>query len=457
MGNANKVLLASFQFEECGTTAAEGILNYQRYCAHRSIGHRPMLYNLAVTRTVDPCSTLFKLGPTFGAMQLFHLVRNTFVQIVRLVWYDTASIKICKIFYTINSYDSCCGNLKSVAGHFLRVHSPQGACRSEELWSASPDINQKNTPWQNWCDHRTFSAMYLVGFVSVVASFRRPTICCTDVDYKSNRTRIRARVAYEGTQYCGWQLQPNNSTIQGEIEKVLERRVGRLVRVVGASRTDSGVHALGQAVHFDLPMGLVPDDLENFQFVLNQMLPHDIRISRVQIAPVQRTDRERAWHAIFSATGKRYSYKFSTRAVYDPLQHAFRHYEYRAARSGFYKERLTAAARLFEGSHDFTSFTNNAPPPPGCEKAVLRDPVRTIHSLRVREEGDGHFRLDFEINGALYKMIRNIAGTLLDTACGRIPIEDIPLLFEARDRRLVPKSAPARGLCLEHVHYDNWT
>lgn len=261
------------------------------------------------------------------------------------------------------------------------------------------------------------------------------------------KTRLRARVAYEGSRYSGWQFQPNALTVQGELEAALSRRSGALVRVVGASRTDAGVHARGQGVHFDVPGS---PDLRGLQFSVNQMLPPDIRMRDVCVAP---EGEKHAWHAIFRAQGKRYSYRFSTRKVYDPLQNSFRMYEYRAAQGRFCERRLREAADRFVGTRDFTAFANSVPTLPNGLKV---SPIRTVRSIDILREEDGHIRLDFDIDGALYKMIRNVTGTLLDVACGKMEVEDIPRLFESRDRKLVSKSAPARGLCLEEVFYDDW-
>lgn len=219
------------------------------------------------------------------------------------------------------------------------------------------------------------------------------------------------------------------------------------MRVVGASRTDAGVHARGQGVHFDVPGR---PDVASLQFSLNQMLPPDIRLRSVSLAP---PGARHAWHAIFRAQGKRYSYRFSTRRVYDPLHGGFRMHEYRAAQGRFCELRLRQAADCFVGTRDFTAFANSAP---AMKNGLTVSPVRTVRSIGVRREGEGHFRLDFDIDGALYKMIRNVTGMLLDIACGEREADEIPRIFESKDRKRVSKSAPARGLCLEEVFYDDW-
>lgn len=270
--------------------------------------------------------------------------------------------------------------------------------------------------------------------------------------------RLRARVSYLGTNYHGWQYQLAQPTVQATLEAALTRRFKQRVRVVAASRTDSGVHARGQAVHFDVPNAcrkpLQEDDayLVQLQHSLNQLLPTDVRVRAVARAP---PNHPRVWSAIYNATGKLYTYRFSIGDVFDPLQRPFRHHEWRA-RKRFDLDDLRRAAVLFEGRHDFSAFTNSAATPPGVLPPVLVNPVREIHSVSVIDEGDACFRIEFLLNGALYRMVRNIVGTMLDVAVGRCELAFIHHLFEMKDRQLVGKSAPAEGLCLEHVYYDDW-
>ena len=283
------------------------------------------------------------------------------------------------------------------------------------------------------------------------------------------RKRFRARISYDGTGYHGWQFQNHTSTVQGAVENALARRLTTPIRVVGASRTDSGVHSRGQAVHFDVPLPNYEKgaaDVDKFEFTMNQLLPSDIRMSHVEVAPFVAPlalsmgdyyDAKRGlWNAIYCSKGKLYSYRFCTARILDPLQRHFRYHEWRAPRRGFCERRLRDAAAKFVGTYDFTAFTNTSLPPPGIEPPVLVNPLRTVHFVKVVNEGDGMFRVDFSISGALYRMIRNIMGTILDVSVGAMEVDDIDTLFESRDRRLVPKSAPACGLCLEEVYYDDW-
>lgn len=302
-----------------------------------------------------------------------------------------------------------------------------------------------------------------------------PTDCAQTSESQPPKQRIRARVAYDGSSYKGWQFQLHHQTVQGTLEDSLSKKFGQLVRVVGASRTDTGVHARGQAVHFDLPteQGLDgEDDVQKLQFTLNQMLPADIRISNASLAPqIMSTKcnydhqsemdggaevRYRPWHAMYNAKGKLYSYRICTGRFCDPMERLYRHFEWRAAKFGFSEELFKQATHKFIGSHDFSAFTNSSCMPPGFEPPVLINPVRTVRTANVIKEKKDMYRIDFNIDGAMYRMIRNIVGTILDVSCGKMKLSTIDDLFFSRDRRLVPKSAPAKGLCLENVFYADW-
>lgn len=299
-------------------------------------------------------------------------------------------------------------------------------------------------------------------------------ICCSDSSV-SDKRRLRARVAYDGTNYNGWQFQLNSRSIQAEIEHALNRRVGHPVRVVGASRTDAGVHARGQAFHIDMPHEFPCSEIEHFnklEYVLNQMLPPDIRVTRLGRAPVYKSrtskddpdnlhemdwiERTHLWSAMYDSVGKLYSYRFSVGPILDPMLRLYCYHEWRASKFGFCEQRLHNAADKFVGTHDFTAFANSFSRPLGIKAPVEINPYRTVHSINILKESADVFRLEFHIDGAFYKMIRNVMGTILDIACYQRDVECIEHLLKSRDRQQVSKSAPARGLCLEEVFYDNW-
>lgn len=310
--------------------------------------------------------------------------------------------------------------------------------------------------------------------IPVAPSYRRICRCCesqASTDSTPKR-RLRARVAYDGTAYNGWQFQLKSPTVQNALEKVLTRRMGQPIRVVGASRTDAGVHARGQAVHFDVPAESVADEsqLDKLQFVVNQMLPADIRMSHIGFAPFYKTPvivnsegsddvkRIHLWSSMYDAKGKLYSYRFSIGPVLDPMERLYCHREWRAQKHGFCEQRLREAASSFSGTHDFSAFVNSLPSKSMDGSQMMINPVRNIRSIRVISEDHTSqiYRVEFSLDGALYKMIRNIMGTLLAVACYRLDTGSVVRLLENRDRRAVPKSAPAHGLCLEEVFYDEW-
>lgn len=240
-------------------------------------------------------------------------------------------------------------------------------------------------------------------------------------------------ISYEGTHYCGWQIQPNGVSIQSLIEKALSTALREPTTLVGASRTDSGVHALGQIAHFRTE---VPLDTQKLRQSLNGLLPSDIRVMGVEKA-------QSTFHARYHAKAKIYHYFLHTAPSHNPFQRHYRTY------IGYRMDPtlLKAALACFVGTHDFTTFANEA-----SQGSAAKNPIRTIYRIELFEESEG-WRVEFEGNGFLYKMIRNLMGTALAAACGKIEIEDIPKLLAARDRRQAFQTAPAQGLFLVQVIY----
>lgn len=240
-------------------------------------------------------------------------------------------------------------------------------------------------------------------------------------------------LSYDGTDYCGWQIQPNGLTIQEVVEKALLQVTQQKVRLHGSGRTDSGVHALAQEAHFILNLSVDPKRL---MLSLNGILPEDIRITKLSEATPD-------FHARFSAKGKIYHYHICLDQVRSPFaQRTSYHCRYQIDR-----EKMQAAAAAFVGTHDFTSFANS----PG-QGAAARNAIRTIYRIDIVEEPGG-VRLEFEGNGFLYKMVRTIVGTIIEVARGKRPVEDIPRILAARDRRQAGKLAPAKGLFLVKALY----
>lgn len=241
-------------------------------------------------------------------------------------------------------------------------------------------------------------------------------------------------IAYDGTHYSGWQIQPNAPSIQQHLQEALASLFnGEMIAVIGSGRTDAGVHALNQIAHFKTEHELPPNRL---LLALNGLLPRDIRVKKVELAPLQ-------FHSQYSAIGKEYHYHLYLERVLDPFRRLYCWHVLRRLNLDF----LPEAAALFVGTHDFTSFANE--PHRG---SVAKNPIRTIHRLDICPI-EGGIRLEFEGNGFLYKMVRNIVGTLIDIASHRLTIAEVISIFESKDRRHASHTAPPQGLFLVRVDY----
>lgn len=245
--------------------------------------------------------------------------------------------------------------------------------------------------------------------------------------------KYKMTIAYEGTNYGGWQIQPNAVCIQALIEQALCTILRQQISIFGSGRTDAGVHALGQAAHF---CSEHPIDISKTFASLNGLLPPDIRILVLEQVP-------NAFHARFSASNKTYHYRLHLNAIPDPFKRRYAYHVPHPVDIGL----LKSAATHFIGTHDFTSFANE----PGRGSAA-HDAVRTLSRLDVVEEPGGA-RLEFQGDGFLYKMVRNIVGTLLDVCAEKIAQDQIPAILAAKDRRLAGRSAPPHGLYLVEVIY----
>ncbi len=240
-------------------------------------------------------------------------------------------------------------------------------------------------------------------------------------------------LAYDGTHYGGWQVQPNSTSIQMLVQMALETALRNKTDLTGASRTDAGVHALGQVAHFTSN-----DPVDTFRLLasLNGLLPADIRVQLIEEVP-------ESFHARYSATGKIYHYHLYLERVINPFNRLYAtHIPYKVD-----LERMQKAAKLLVGTHDFTSFANES-----HKGTASHDAVRTLKRLDLVEESGG-VRLEFEADGFLYKMVRNLTGALIGAACGKLAIEEIPALIAARDRTQAPETAPPQGLFLMKVKY----
>jgi len=242
---------------------------------------------------------------------------------------------------------------------------------------------------------------------------------------------IRMIVAYVGTRFSGWQVQPGLETIQGVLERRTSAMLQETVRIAGAGRTDAGVHARGQVASMTIA-SRVP--VEGLVRGLNALLPEEIRVLRAEEAPP-------AFHARADARGKEYRYLIARGDVASPFVLPFA----LPARGRLDVEAMRAAARAFQGRHDFTSFCPAASP--------IEDKTRTILLSEVLEDGD---LVEYRVrgDGFLHHMVRTMAGTLLLVGRGRLSAGSIGGILSERDRRRAGPVAPARGLTLEKVFYE---
>jgi tRNA pseudouridine38-40 synthase len=241
-------------------------------------------------------------------------------------------------------------------------------------------------------------------------------------------------IAYDGTHFSGWQIQKNAVSIQCLIERALSTILRTQVNIVGSGRTDAGVHALAQTAHFKVS---VPIDMAKTLASLNGLLPADIRILSIDQA-------DSTFHARYSASSKIYHYHLHLGKTADPFKRHFAYHVFHPVDITLLKK----AAQYFIGTHDFTSFASEA-----TQGSAAKNPVRTLYRIDIVEEKGG-LRLEFEGNGFLYKMVRNIVGTLLDVCAGKIDLDQIPVILEAKDRRRAGRAAPPHGLYLMEVKYD---
>jgi tRNA pseudouridine38-40 synthase len=243
--------------------------------------------------------------------------------------------------------------------------------------------------------------------------------------------RYKCVISYDGSGFSGYQVQPNKRTVQSELEAMLAKmHKGSSIKVVGSGRTDAGVHAKGQVIHFDSPLAISE---QKWEIAMNSMLPEDI-----SVLSVLKVDA--SFHARFDAVGKEYRYMLHLSSIRDPFQ---RNYAYRYPYP-LNLDAIKVASKFFLGTHDFTSFCS--------ARTEVEDKIRTIEEIDFIIDGD-LLTLRFVGNGFLYNMVRILVGTLLAVGSGDFSPEDIPIILEKKDRRFAGKTAPARGLYLCEVFY----
>ena len=241
---------------------------------------------------------------------------------------------------------------------------------------------------------------------------------------------IKLTIEYDGTGYHGWQVQADVRTIQGIIEGKLSQITGEQVRLIASSRTDTGVHALGQVANFKTHSFL---DAQSFLKALNSLLPEDIRVKDVE-------EVDETFHARFSAKGKIYEYRILHGGAPSPFLRHFSWFVPGRLDLG----RMRKAAMKLVGRHDYSSF---------CTAGSMHTtPIRDIYEVTVgRREGLVVIRI--EANAFLRQMVRNIVGTLVEVGRGRMTPSQFGDILEARDRRKAGIAAPAQGLFLVRVNY----
>ncbi len=240
--------------------------------------------------------------------------------------------------------------------------------------------------------------------------------------------RVMLTVAYDGTAYSGWQVQPGQETIEGVLNRCISGLTGEAVEVTGASRTDSGVHALGNVAVFDTE-SLIP--AEKFSYALNQRLPEDIRIQGSEEVPV-------TFHPRHCASRKTYEYRIYNAPFPLPVKRLYAHFTYVPLDIDL----MGQAAAYLVGEHDFKSFCST--------DTQAQTTVRQIDSVEVREELQAGREIVIRVagRGFLYNMVRIIAGTLMEVGRGKLPPESVKDILDARDRQKAGPTAPACGLTL---------
>ena len=242
--------------------------------------------------------------------------------------------------------------------------------------------------------------------------------------------RVKLTVAYDGTHYNGWQIQPNGVTIEEILNQKISRLVGESIKIQGASRTDSRVHALGNVAVFDTNTTI---PAERISYALNRLLPEDIVIVKSEAVAED-------WHPRYNKSVKTYEYYIKNAKIPDPIRrntHYWVSYDLDI-------EKMKQAAKYFVGEHDFVNFC--------CTRTGVKSTVRTIYELTLQQSGD-IITVRVRGNGFLYNMVRMIVGALLCVGRGEYEVVQVKDMLEIPDVPLVKRTAPAHGLVLIGIDY----
>lgn len=244
------------------------------------------------------------------------------------------------------------------------------------------------------------------------------------------KKNYKMTVSYDGSRYYGWEHQPDRDTIQGKLESVLEIMCGESIDVIGAGRTDAGVHARAMTANAVMDTEKSPEEIRDY---MNRYLPEDIAVDEVREAAER-------FHARYKAVGKTYCY-----TCYDgPVKPVFNRKYITKLETAVDVEKMRQAAALLEGKHDFKSFCGNA--------KMKKSTVRTIDCIEIKRS-HGYIYFTFHGNGFLQNMVRILVGTLLEVGKNAMPPERVKEILEAKDRRFAGPTAPPQGLCLIKVDY----
>ncbi|MCC8142195.1 MAG: tRNA pseudouridine(38-40) synthase TruA [Lachnospiraceae bacterium] len=247
----------------------------------------------------------------------------------------------------------------------------------------------------------------------------------------NDKKRIKLVVAYDGTNYCGWQIQTNGPTIEEELNKALTHLLGEEIHVIGASRTDAGVHSLGNVCVFDTETNI---PAEKICYAVNMGLPEDIAVQ-------ESCEVDPGWHPRKCESTKTYEYRILNRPIPLPTRRADTYFYY----GDLDIEAMRKAAKLMEGTHDFASFCSSG--------SAAESTVRTVYSCEILTDGD-LITVRVSGSGFLYNMVRIMVGTLLLVGSGQLAPEDIPRIIEARDRSGAGPTAPAKGLTMIGISFE---
>ena len=251
---------------------------------------------------------------------------------------------------------------------------------------------------------------------------------------------LKLIIAYDGTNYAGWQVQKNANTVQAEIEKALKKILRERVRIIGAGRTDSGVHAKAQVANFKTEKPATAESgrhlfCQKLKNALNASLPGAIRVTGVKKVSEK-------FHSQYDAKAKTYRYAILNGGIDDPFLDRY----YFRVQYPLNVLLMKKEAKALIGKHDFKSFQAKA------NLSPIKDTKRTVKKIAVKKKGRFIY-LDFEADGFLHNMVRNIAGTLIETGRGYLPPGSMKKILLSKNRRKAGPTAPARGLTLVRVKY----